>query len=230
MHKVADLGANYRTQHYLGRATVEPSAALLELAMPRLDELALERAADQQLASVLDALQYLRRVWLQDAPILIQNAGPAYITHFPQLPQIMAHPDWPKFEAMVLSKHKASLRAVLESRAPPRPQQHVAACAAPPPLLAQGRAELAAQIASIQSQAGTAAHAARAAADHATARSLARRHARRAPQQAAAHRASQCCPRHTDSLASARGTGSTCCSRARGASRANQRDMQVQAS
>ena len=111
MFCMAGHGQRFRTEHFLGRGTVPPSPALLALALPGLDELALELAADVELMSIGQVLLYLREVWLQDAVLKAKAEGAAYTQHFPHLAAIMQHEDWAGFATEVETRHLESTRS-----------------------------------------------------------------------------------------------------------------------
>ena len=111
MFSMAGHGERFRTQHHLGRSTVQPSAALLALALPGLDELAPRLAENPELESIGEVLQFLRVVFLQDAALKAKREGLAYAGHFPQLEAVMAHEAWPAFAADVEARHQEGLRA-----------------------------------------------------------------------------------------------------------------------
>ncbi|KAK9807559.1 hypothetical protein WJX72_002541 [[Myrmecia] bisecta] len=54
MHYMANFGPRWRTEHFLGRGTVQPPAALESLALEGFDQLAEDLAGDQQLQSALE--------------------------------------------------------------------------------------------------------------------------------------------------------------------------------
>ena len=110
MFGMAGHGERFRTEHHLGRGTLQPPAALLSLALPGLDELAPRLAENPELESVGEVLQFLRVVFLQDAALKVKREV-VYAAHFPQLKAIMAHAAWPGFGADVEARHQESLRA-----------------------------------------------------------------------------------------------------------------------
>ena len=94
-------GERFRTEHHLGRATVQPPAELLAMALPGLDELAPRLAENPELESVGEVLQFLRVLFLQDAALKVKREGAAFAAYFPQLKAVMAHEAWPAFAADV---------------------------------------------------------------------------------------------------------------------------------
>ena len=110
MFSMASHGERFRTQHHLGRGTVQPPAALLALALPGLDELP-RLAENPELESIGEVLQFLRVVFLQDAALKVKREGLAYAAHFPQLKAFLAHEAWPAFAADMEARHQDSLRA-----------------------------------------------------------------------------------------------------------------------
>ena len=110
MHRMANFGPRWTTEHFLGRGTIQPPASLETLALEGFDQLAGELAGDAHLHSALKVLSYLRTAWLQDAAIKVNSLGAAWTQHFPQLQQILAHPEWAPFAAKVQAAHANSLR------------------------------------------------------------------------------------------------------------------------
>ena len=106
MFRRAGFGEQWQTCHYLGRASVTPTAALQELVLPGLSQLVASPSLDLQRTFLL----HRPTVFLQDAPLKLRALGSAWADLFPQLKAITAHPDWPPFEAEVLARHEEGER------------------------------------------------------------------------------------------------------------------------
>ena len=120
MFRRAGFGEQWQTCHYLGRASAMPTAALQELVLPGLSQLAALPSLDLQRTFLL----HRPIVFLQDAPLKLRALGSAWADLFPQLKAITAHADWPPFEAEVLARHEAGERLLMESlRSSPAPPE-----------------------------------------------------------------------------------------------------------
>ena len=127
MHRMANFGAQWRTEHVLGRGTIQPDASLETLALVGFDQLAENLAGDKQLESVLEVIRFLRTAWLQDAALKVDSLGAAWTQHFPQLQRILASAAWPAFAAKVRQAHADSLRRAEEAKCAPATNGQLAA-------------------------------------------------------------------------------------------------------
>ena len=113
------FGPEWSTAHLLGRAV--DCQALKELLLPSLTGLIANlRASHAQhpLLPTVEALDWLREVWLQDLPLKLAKYGDRYRALLPAaVYAVECHPAWPAFRTQVLEQDAATKSWAIANRA-----------------------------------------------------------------------------------------------------------------